>query len=821
MPPYLCEFFFVHPVDELGTKVEVIHGEGKVKVVFKKKTEEKWDSFQLKLSNKEKEIKRKEEMEKWSELLKKIEAKANDEKAGKKRNLVGKSMDLDEEERSRVEKQLQDEMREFFLSSSSPSSSSSSSASASSTSASSSSSYESPSSSTQPSSSMELSSTKQNTISSNHSSEAQSDASSTESSTSSVISLPPPRELPPVRSGAVVVSSFTPKPGLFNLPARTKEDKPVIHRPVAPVYTSDDEKYQSVDYLQSLGDAAFKRKDYANAYEAYTAALEIDPNNLRCLTHRVVAHLSLSHSYDAFADTQRVAALLDEMDAEEKKLQGEGKSIGYSMVLPESARDSTRLIKGIRPGRAKELPVLQGSAVATGAVDSALTSQPHSHSLSLSHSHPELFDVVLLHPSVRRDLRIKNWARAALALNETRKYEEDQSSKQNAEVKRELKYNEDAQIDSELNALLEQKEMYNTNLILQKEERYKAFHEAIEEKEKENNQTIKIENDSIVAGHFSVKFDFKMKTHSSLSSYTVDAPQFLYPFVKAVIEVCMSSKAEESLPSPPLSQEQYNKICLFLLKDRIASPLQSKIEHKLLQLKERFSSGCDALHYYQTRIDMIQHPEQALESLQPPELKSKTLNLQKITESIESESRDGIENNGESKKESSPSASSCNVPCASEVNSKEQLGLSEQQSILAMDGLDKSMEQKEENCEEEDPDWMQNNEADWVDTVDTSIELTETDGQGEGSEIVSLEESPEKRKHSNECDDNEDEEEGQLTQEVKPIGEKIVIEKNITKDQIISPICEDNEQSNAIQPVLFRKASLLLNEIKANASNEE
>ncbi|KAK2964683.1 hypothetical protein BLNAU_600 [Blattamonas nauphoetae] len=209
--------------------------------------------------------------------------------------------------------------------------------------------------------------------------------------------------LPPIRRKAVLTTTFTPKPGNFNLPAREKEMKPVVHRPQLPVFTDDESKYQSVEYLSQRGDSSFKAKDFHNALEQYNSALSLDPRHTPSLLHRCVVHLSLSHWQNALEDALEIDKLLTDPDT---------------------------------------------------------APSPNT-------------------PKVRS----KNWARAALACNEMRRFEDALSYISRA-----------IQLDPDNQEFLQQRTHYEANVTAQKVERAKAF----------GSSSTSESGGSIVAEHFSV-----------------------------------------------------------------------------------------------------------------------------------------------------------------------------------------------------------------------------------------------------------------------------------------------------------------------------
>lgn len=120
------------------------------------------------------------------------------------------------------------------------------------------------------------------------------------------------------------------------------------------------------------------------------------------------------------------------------------------------------------------------------------------------------------------------------------------------------------------------------------------------------------------------------RKNSLIVTYAPDAPQLLYVVVEALIEICLSGKKDEKIPSPPLTDKQYEKINEYLLSHNLTSPSKSKIEQKMLSFNTRFNNASKALDYYKSRLDLIQNPEVALNLLVPSEAKKEDEHLNHV-----------------------------------------------------------------------------------------------------------------------------------------------------------------------------------------------
>ena len=102
---------------------------------------------------------------------------------------------------------------------------------------------------------------------------------------------------------------------------------------------------------------------------------------------------------------------------------------------------------------------------------------------------------------------------------------------------------------------------------------------------------------------------------SSLLSYSQDAPQFLLPFVKALIKVCWNGEETKEIPKPPLTDSQYDQITKEILINRISCPSKDKLDRKLESFATRFGVCSKALEYYSRLLNQIENPEATLQNL--------------------------------------------------------------------------------------------------------------------------------------------------------------------------------------------------------------
>ena len=102
---------------------------------------------------------------------------------------------------------------------------------------------------------------------------------------------------------------------------------------------------------------------------------------------------------------------------------------------------------------------------------------------------------------------------------------------------------------------------------------------------------------------------------SSLLSYSQDAPQFLLPFVKALIKVCLNGEETKEIPKPPLTDSDYNQITKELLTNRISCPSKDKLDRKLESFATRFGVCSKALEYYSRLLNQIENPETTLQHI--------------------------------------------------------------------------------------------------------------------------------------------------------------------------------------------------------------
>ncbi|MDD9841330.1 MAG: tetratricopeptide repeat protein, partial [Alphaproteobacteria bacterium] len=63
----------------------------------------------------------------------------------------------------------------------------------------------------------------------------------------------------------------------------------------------NEKKRQAKEYVES-GDAKLRSKDWAGAIEAYTKAIELDPNNVDTYASRGFANSNLGNHQQALAD---------------------------------------------------------------------------------------------------------------------------------------------------------------------------------------------------------------------------------------------------------------------------------------------------------------------------------------------------------------------------------------------------------------------------------------------------------------------------------------------------------------------------------------
>ncbi|KAA6394016.1 MAG: hypothetical protein EZS28_010457 [Streblomastix strix] len=317
------------------------------------------------------------------------------------------------------------------------------------------------------------------------------------------------KSIPPVRQSSVIVASFTPKPGVFNVPARSKEDKPVIHRPYVPTNMSDEDKFASEEYLQQEGDKKFKKGDFPSALQQFNAVLNINGNNLHSLNARVITHLNIGNFTEARIDAIKVDKLLDLL-SERDQLE----SIA-SLTKPNRSgsnqliqRNNNQIMNQNRNEQLLERKLdVNSSSTNNGGIE-----------LDGNNSDEEKLIILQKLPkydlSQINNLRAKTYARAAIASNGLRQFKEAVEWMNKA-----LKIKPD---DEEFKERLA---VYKRNVELQAEERYKAFHAPVEEdtkdkegkikefkefekednEQKENKQEMVKDNNSLVAQHFHVE----------------------------------------------------------------------------------------------------------------------------------------------------------------------------------------------------------------------------------------------------------------------------------------------------------------------------
>ncbi|KAJ3300077.1 Dynein assembly factor 4, axonemal [Borealophlyctis nickersoniae] len=118
-------------------------------------------------------------------------------------------------------------------------------------------------------------------------------------------SRPPPRA-----SGAEIEITFTSRGLIPTKTARESEDvkwqaritqAQEAHRKKTNADARGIEETSPI-FLKDKGNAFYKSGNYAAAVNAYTAALEIDPANLVCLSNRAACHLHLFHAPSCIAD---------------------------------------------------------------------------------------------------------------------------------------------------------------------------------------------------------------------------------------------------------------------------------------------------------------------------------------------------------------------------------------------------------------------------------------------------------------------------------------------------------------------------------------
>ncbi|KAI8589620.1 hypothetical protein BDZ88DRAFT_417453 [Geranomyces variabilis] len=68
-------------------------------------------------------------------------------------------------------------------------------------------------------------------------------------------------------------------------------------------------------FLKDKGNTFYRSGNFESAVNAYTAALDLDPHNLPCLSNRAACHLQLSQCSACIADCMAALALLDQEEA--------------------------------------------------------------------------------------------------------------------------------------------------------------------------------------------------------------------------------------------------------------------------------------------------------------------------------------------------------------------------------------------------------------------------------------------------------------------------------------------------------------------------